>query len=863
MREFSKQPTPPKIGLWILQKIISKDIRYSALGDFEEIFISIAEEQNFFRAWLWYWGQVIKSLPSFAYDLIFWNIIMFKSYLKIAYRNLKKHKVYSLINITGLAIGMVSCILILLWVQDELSYDRFHKNSADLYRIESTENFANGKKYHTQMSPVGLAPLLTEQIPEITHASRCTRFGGIHLRYKDKIFYENNIRAVDPDFFQMFDFQMTNGNANKLLSDSYKIVLTEKTAEKYFGNENPIGKVITIENKFDLTVTGIIKEAPGNSSIKFDALLRFDFTKDQLERMPGGWGNAITTFAQLQENSLVSDVGEKITNLVRSVSEKSKSNYSLNPLTRIHLHFTFGSNRSLGYVRYVYIFSVIAIFVLLIACINFMNLSTARSENRAKEIGMRKVVGANRINIISQFLGESLLLAFLALCVAVVLIIILLPAFNSISGKNLEFSILGSQTFLIGVLSITIFTGLVSGSYPALFLSAFKPVRVLHGSKIRISNRSPLRKTLVVIQFAFSIFLIIGTAVVYNQLNYMKNRNLGFDKDNLLCIRMTGETCQSYQTIKNELLKVPGIMGITASGRRPSITGDTGRNINWDEKDPSKHVKVVFHTIDYDYPKHLKIEMAEGRSYSKNFPTDTTNAFVINEELAKLMGSDSPIGKNFSIFWMKGKIIGVMKNYNHLPLHANIEPMVFLLAPNPYWLSTILVKIQPRNIESTLKHIKKTWKKIVPDYPFDYSFLDEDYDRMYRVEKRLGRLLNYFAILAVLIACLGLFGLASFTTEQRTKEIGIRKTLGASVAKIVMMLSSEFVKWVALANLIAWPFAWFVLNNWLNDFAYSTKLNIEIFFLAGTIALVIALLTVSYQAYKAAVTNPVDALKYE
>jgi putative ABC transport system permease protein len=863
MREFTKHPSPPKVAEWILQKIICKDMRYAALGDFEEIFISIVEEQSHFRAWLWYWGQVIKSLPSFLFDLIFWNFVMFKSYLKVAYRNLKKRKVYSFINITGLATGMASCFLILLWVQDELSYDRFHTNSANLYRIESTENFSEGKKYHTQMSPVGLAPLLSEQVPEVTHASRCTRFGGIHLRYKDNIYYENNIRAVDPDFFQMFDFQLIKGGPNNLLSDSYKIVLTEKTAEKYFGDENPIGKVITIENKFDLFVTGIIKEAPGNSSIKFDGLVRFDFTNDQLERMPGGWGNAITTFVLLQENSPLSDVGEKISNLVHTFSEKSKSDYSLNPLTRIHLHFTFGSDQSIGYVRYVYIFSTIAIFVLLIACINFMNLSTARSENRAKEIGMRKVVGANRKNIIAQFFGESLLLALLALCIAVVLIIILLPVFNSISGKSLEFSVLGSRTFIIGIIAITLFTGLVSGSYPALVLSTFKPVRVLQGSKVRISKRSPLRKTLVVIQFALSIFLIIGTAVVYNQLNYMKNRNLGFDKDNLLCIRMTGETPLSYPTIKNELIKHTNILGITASGRKPSITGDTGRNINWDGKDPNKHVKVVFHTIDYDYPEHLKIEMAEGRSYSKKFPSDTSGAFVINEELAKLMGPGSPIGKNFSIFWMKGKIIGVMKNYNHLPLHANIEPMVFLHPPNPYWLSTVLVKIQPGNIESTLEFIEKTWKKIVPDYPFDYSFLDEDYDRMYRVEKRLGRLLNYFAFLAVLIACLGLFGLASFTTEQRTKEIGIRKTLGASAAKIVMMLSAEFVKWVALANLIAWPVAWVITTNWLNDFAYSSKLRVEIFFLAGILAMFIALLTVSYQAYKAAVTNPVDALKYE
>ena len=863
MMNKSDQPAPPKIALWLLQKIICKDIRYSALGDFEEIFLSIAEEKNYLRAWLWYWGQVIKSLPSFLFDLIFWNFVMFKSYLKVAYRNLKKHKVYSIINISGLAIGMASCFLILLWVQDEMSYDRFHKKNPDLYRIDSTENFADGKKYHTQMTPVGLAPLLSQQIPEVTHASRCTRFGGIHLRYKDKIYYENNIRAVDPDFFQMFDFQLTRGNANNLLSDSYQIVITEKTAEKYFGDENPISKVITIENKFDLFVTGVIKEAPGNSSIKFDGLVRFDFAMDQLERMPGGWGNAITTFVLLQGNSPLIDVGKKISNLIHSHSENSKSDYSLNPLTRIHLHFTFGSNQSMGYIRYVYIFSVIAIFVLLIACINFMNLSTARSENRAKEIGMRKVVGANRKNIITQFFGESLLLAFLALCVAVVLIIILLPAFNSISGKSLEFSILVSKTFLIGIISITFFAGLVSGSYPALFLSTFKPVRVLQKSKIRISNRSPLRKILVVIQFALSIFLIIGTAVVYNQLNYMKNRNLGFDKENLLCIRMTGETPLSYQTIKNELVTHPDILGITASGRKPSITGDTGRNINWDGKNPNKHVKVIFHTIDYDYPEHLKIEMSEGRSYSNKFPSDTSGAFVINEELAKLMGPGSPIGKNFSIFWLKGKIIGVMKNYNHLPLHANIEPMVFLLPPNPYWLSTVLVKIQPGNIESTLKFIEKTWEKIIPDYPFDYSFLDEDYDRMYRVEKRLGTLLNYFAFLAVLIACLGLFGLASFTTEQRTNEIGIRKTLGASVTKIIMMLSAEFVKWVALANLIAWPVAWFVLNNWLNDFAYSTKLHIELFFLAGILAMFIALITVSYQAYRAAVTNPVDALKYE
>ena len=859
-----KKIQSPQIVYWILCKILNKDIHFTLIGDFEEIYEEIANKKGVFLALLWYWGQITRLLPLFIYNKIYWGIAMFKNYMKIALRNVQKHKAYSFINISGLAIGLASCLFILLWVKDELSFDRFHENTNNLYRVESDEIYS-GTKIHSQTTPPPMAFVLTKEIPEIEAATHCTRFGGMHIRYKDNVFFENNIRAVDPSFFSMFSFPLSKGRKSEVLKDRFSLVLTTKTARKLFGNEEPIGKTVTVENKWEMTVTGVITNPPPNSSIHFDGLVRFEFTRDQLERMPSGWRNAISTFIQLHDNASIGAVEQKITDLVQKHQKKkdSISEYQLNPLSKLHLFSSFGPRKHMGLIRYVYIFSLVAIFVLLIACINFMNLSTARSANRAKEIGIRKVVGASRINVIRQFFGESLLLSVIALILAIGIVFLLLPVFNQLAQKNLPISCLLDKFILFGIIAITIITGLFAGSYPALFLSSFKPVKVLNNLYNNTSKRSLLRKSLVVFQFSISIFLIIGTIVVYLQLHFMKNKDIGFNRKQVLYIRMTGETPNSFETLKSELVNHHGILSVSACGRRPSIKNDHGHNINWEGKDPAQTANVIFHTIDYNYVEMLDMKMVEGRSFSKKFPSDTTGAFIVNEELAKMIGGKSVIGKQFQIFWMKGKIIGVVKNFHHLPLHQEIQPMVMFLPPNAYWQSTLLAKIESEDIASTIAYIKKTWEKVVPFFPFEYKFLDEDYDLIYRFEERLVKLLNAFAILAIFIACLGLFGLASFIAEQRTKEIGIRKTLGASISKIILMLSKDFVKWVALANIIAWPIAWFILNNWLSDFAYRINIRLEIFIMSGFIAFVIALITVSFQAYKAARSNPVDALKYE
>jgi len=708
---------PPVVAKFILNFLLNHSHPETILADFEEVYHQLAEEKGFLYAKLWYWFQILTTIPSFFRNSIYWPFIMFSNYLKISWRNLLKQKLYSIINIAGLAFSMACCILILVWVQDELSYDRFHENSEQLFRVESNEMFS-GEKFHTHASPVPLAPALLLNIPEVQYASRCTRFGGIHIRNNDKIYYENNIRAVDSDFFKMFSFRLIDGDINNALNDPFSIVLTEKMVEKYFGNENPLGKILIIENKYELLVTGVIEDIPGNSTVQFDMLVNFIFVRDDLERMPQGWGNAVSTFAQLRANNNINEVEQKITDLVHEHAKEGKANYLLNPITNMHLYYIYGRDSSLGLIRYVYIFSSVAIVVLIIACINFMNLSTARSSTRAKEIGMRKVVGAHKKNIVYQFLSESFFLSILALIFAVTLVLFLLPVFNSLTGKELSVETMLNGPVIFGLAGLTLLTGLISGSYPALFLSRFKPVKILGGLKNQAGSRASLRKTLVIIQFSLSIFLIIGTTVVYSQLDYMKNKDIGFDKDHLVCIRMTGETPVSYETLKSELKKIPEIVNITASGRRPSWISDTGRDLNWDEKDPDQHVKVIFHTVDFEYTKTLNIDIVDGRRFSKEITSDKTEAFIVNEELAKRIGGETVIGKNFQIFWLKGKIIGVTKNFHHLPLNQGIEPVVLVMAPNPYWLGNLIVKMDPQNINSTIESIEKNMETDRTGLPF-------------------------------------------------------------------------------------------------------------------------------------------------
>jgi len=580
--------------------------------------------------------------------------------------------------------------------------------------------------------------------------------------------------------------------------------------------------------------------------------------------MPEGWADAISNFVLLQEGSSLPEVNRKLNELIRRhKGVELKTTYLLHPLKRMRLFAVMGEGEVVGNIRYVYIFSIIAFLVLLIACINFMNLSTARSAIRAREIGMRKVVGAQRGNIIRQFFGESLLYTGFSLLLALILVALFLPVFNQLTGKKLALSILGSGPVLLAVFGITLFTGLVSGSYPALLLSSFRPVRTLSASLGSKPKSTFFRKTLVVIQFSLSIFLIIGAGVVYNQVKYMKNTDIGYDKEQVLLIPMRGDVGRHFPALKSKLLQNPQFSGVTAMSRRPNNIRDYARDASWEGKEPEEDVRVIFAAVSYEFVETLGLVMEEGRSFSRDFPTDEKEGFVINEEMAKHIGRDSAVGIGFSMFGRKGRVIGVLKNFHFQPLRTHIQPLVLLLAPNPYWLGNIVVKFSAGDVVANLGLVENIWKEVVPGYPFEYEFLDEDFDLFYWREERMGGLLGYFSFLAVFIACLGLFGLASFTAEQRTKEIGIRKVLGASVSSITLSLCREFAKWVLISNLIAWPLAYWISRNWLDNFAYRYNLGLTLFILTGLVALIIAMATVSYQAVRAARANPVDALQYE
>ncbi len=786
---------------------------------------------------------------------------MIKNYLKIALRNIKRHKGYSLINIAGLAIGLACCLLITIWVLDELSFDKFHENAPDLYRVEENQHYS-GKDYHVNVTPYPLAPALKQEIPEIIDAARYVWAGGKLFRYGDKAFFENYIWAVDPSFFQIFSFPLIQGDEKTALDSPYSMVISEDKAEKYFGSENPLGKVISVNNQYDFEVTGVLKKIPHNSTLQAEILFPYAFLEKTGQTNESFGSNSIQTFVQLQGNTHPEVVNQKIHGFIRTRVPESVTDLVLMPFTRVHLHAYFGWEKESSAVQYVYIFSMIALFVLLIACINFMNLSTARSANRAKEVGLRKVVGAMKGHLIRQFYGESILFAFIALIFAVVIVTALLPSFGNLAAKDLSWNVAGIGTILFGLLAITLFTGLVAGSYPALFLSAFQPVKVLRGGLKIGASSSLFRKILVVVQFSLSILLIIGTVVVYKQLDYMKNRRLGWDKEHLLYTVLRGDIKNSYEALKTELRNDPRILGVGASSHLPSDISSNSGGADWEGKDPEQQILIGISSVDFDYIETLKIEMVEGRSFSRDYSSDSAkNTFIVNEEVAKLMDKESVVGERFSFVGVEGTIVGVMKNFHFRPVREAVEPLAITV--DPEYFEVMLIRVSPEDISGVLKSIENTWKRVVPNYPFEYRFMDERFDRMYRAEERIGTILKYFAILAVFIACLGLFGLASFTAERRTKEIGIRKVLGASVSQVTALLCREFLVLVVLANLIAWPAAYFVMDKWLRSYAYRTSLGWFIFAAAMTAALVVAVISVSFQALRAAMANPADSLRYE
>lgn len=852
----------PRIAERILRWLLPYEDIPFFLGDMQEVYFDKCRGSGRFLAAAWFWFQLTITMPPILLEKIKWSITMFKNYLTIAFRNLIKHKGYSFINISGLALGMACCILILLWVKDELSFDRFHKHYNEIYRVNIDEELASGEVGTWVVTPGPLGRELQANFPEIKDFVRLDLRNKVIMKINNESFVEHDFVFADPSIFDIFTFKFMRGNARESLSSPDSVILTETMAKKYFGDADAVGKTVTIKNRFTFRVTGIIKKVPANSHFTFNFLAPFQVLKKFGEEIEGWRRFGFHTYLRLEKGASYEQLNQKIRGYLKKHTPETEITLHLQPLKKIHLYSaSIHSGGNKGDIRLVYIFTLIAVLILIIACINFMNLTTARSANRAREVGMRKVAGAQRIEIIKQFFGESILLSFIGLFLAILVVSLLLPAFNALCGKQLHLDIFKDGGIISWLTTIALFTGIVSGIYPALFLSSFRPVKVLKSSVVSGTGKSRLRKVLVVTQFTLSISLIIGTIVVYNQLHYMRNMDIGFDKEHLAYIRMPVSMDRQYESMKNEFLSDPHVISVCAASSLPIRTPMSTSGVEWEGKKPKDRLLINVFFTDCDYAKTLNLKMVEGRFFSRSFATDAKSAYIVNETAVKTMGMPSPVGKWFDMWENKGTIIGVIKDFNFASLHQKIEPLVMRISPERY--SYFLIRIKAGHIFGAIDSLKKKWRGLTAGLPFEYGFIDEQIDNLYRIEKRIGTIFRYFTLLSIAISCLGLFGLASFMAEQRKKEVGIRKVLGASVKGIIVLVSKEFVKWVILANIIAWPIAYIIMDKLLQNFAYRVTIGIGTLLLSGLMALIIALLTVSYQSIKAALDNPVDALKYE
>jgi len=785
---------------------------------------------------------------------------MLKNYFKTGIRTLLRHKGFSALNIMGLAVGLAVCILIFLWVQDELGYDRFHNNADRIYRVIEHEELSSGEILSYSQQGPALAPILKADYPEILESVRYRVMGDRLVRFGDQKFYERGFAFADPAILTMFTFPLIKGDPASALTDPSSIVISEDMARKYFENEDPIGKVLQVDNHSNFIVSGVLENIPSNSHLKFDFLVKFESIKNFGQPITGWDSFYLDTYVLLTETADPRDVDQKIKNVISEHSEGSAFTIDLQPLTRIRLFSNVILTPQVdGDIKYIVIFSLIAVFILLNACINFMNLTTARSGQRAREIGMRKVVGARRKELVNQFFGESLLMAFISLFFAVGLVLVLLPLFNQLSGKDLPLMVLGRPHVILGLLGITLAAGLVSGIYPALLLSSFQPVAVLKNA-IRSGLRGKaFRRTLVIFQFVLTTVLIIGTVVVYRQMNYLRRQNLGYAKDQVMIFRLPGNLREKIDLMKTTFETIPGVLNTAAASTVPGRRRATLTLETWEGRDSDDRFELGILDVDLGFLSTFELEMVEGRFFSRDFATDEKNAVIVNEAAIRSLGMKDPIGK-----WVLGpslKIIGVIKDFNMRTLHHKIAPLVIGMRKSN--LNHMFVKIASENIPRTIASLRSSWNSTVPEYPFEFKFLDEQLEEYYRADQRIGRIINAFAGLALFVACLGLFGLASFVAERRTKEIGIRKVLGASNPVIFHLLTRDFVKWILIANVIAAPIAAYAMMKYLNFYAYHTKLGPMVFLIPALLTLLVSSLAISWQVIRAATADPVKSLKYE
>jgi putative ABC transport system permease protein len=756
---------------------------------------------------------------------------------------------------------MAIVILIALFIRNELSYDKFHEKHARIFRLIS-DNPTDKNSFAGTPAPLG--PAMKDNFPDIVDYVRLTNSSGV-IKYKDKVFYENRIMMADNSIFAVFTFPLIKGNPKTALESKDSIVITESMAKKYFPGEAPVGKILNLNDRYDLKVTGVTRDVPVNSHFHFDFIIPFKRIGN-LENW-GAWN--YFSYLLLHENISPERLKEKFENWAKQFdNKKTFSGLSFKyiyyqPITRIHFQYNRKNMEPAFDGKYIRIFGAIALVILILACINFMNLSTARASGRAKEIGVKKVVGASQLKLIKQFIGESVLLAFIAHMISVILVQLVLPVFNNFSARNLSIDY-SDPVFVLGILGLILFTGAISGCYPAFVLSSFKVTNVLK-SRTGSGTRSLSRDILVVFQFTIAIVLMIGTIIIFRQLNFLRNTNLGFNMKDVINIPLKSRDLMKKASIlKKEFLRVPGVESASVNGYLPTRM-NWNQSVWWEGQLESERINMWVISIDRDFMDTLQIKMIEGKDFVKKFKPGGDNAFayVLNESAVKHIGWKSALGKAFSISGqeIRGPIVGVTEDFHFRSLHHSIDPCAMIVQDD--YGRHISLRINTPNPEVTLNALKNKWKELVHHLEFNYYFLDDNYNKLYRSEIKSGQLIIYFTLLCIFIACLGLFGLASFLARQKTKEIGIRKVFGASVSIITRGLTGKFIRLVILSNLLSWPIAFFVLNNWLQNFTYRIDINIRAFLLAAVLSFIISLITVSYQSIKAALANPIKSLRYE
>jgi putative ABC transport system permease protein len=865
----SRKPHPPRLADRFLQWFCSDEVLETLQGDLYELYDKGREKHGKLWADFYFIAGVLSACRSFAFrrrrqKRSNSNILgMYSNYFKIAWRSLYANKAYSALNISGLAIGLACSILIMLWVSNEVSYDTFHPNAKSIYRLTA----GVGEGFKAAVSPAGMAAGLQAEMPEIISTVRLSKPVEALFQVDDRKFEETKVFYADSNFLEMFSFPLIEGNVKTALQLPEGILMTETTAKKYFGNENPIGKIIRKDNRENFTVNGILKNVPANSHLQFDMILPMaSLAKTSNDLQNKVWGN-FNFYSYLQLTASAVTSGQDRERLEARIDEIWKERgmtapiqFQLQPLTDIHLYSDLQIDLAgHGNVQYVNILFVVALFILGVACINFMNLATARSSRRAREVGMRKVVGASRRQLIAQFLVESVTISFISLILSIGLVYLFLPTFNGLADKQLHFNPLEGQ-LLVGLIAVTLATGVISGSYPSLFLSGFKPATVLKGKLRAVKGNTIFRNSLVVLQLVISVALLVGAAVTHNQLSFIRNKNLGFDKSNLLYLSLKGDLGGKRELLEARLSANPQCSDFTIVSNLPMNLTTGSTDVDWEGRDPNSQIVIPDIRIDENFFDVFQVEVLKGRGFSDDISSDESN-FIVNETAAKVMGFslDDVLGQSVRLNDQWGKVVGVVKDFNFKPLQYAIEPL-FLRSGGG---GIAVVRIPAGKTEETIAALEAINGELSPAFPLAYNFVDQDLDNQYRGEQRISAIFKLFTLLAIFISSLGLYGLSAFIAEQHTKEIGIRKVLGATVAGLIRLLLRDFMKLVVVALFIAIPFSWYLMNEWLADFAYRVNIGWLVFVGAAVCAVAVTILTVSHQVIKVALMNPVKSLRSE